>query len=185
MFKENQIFTFLDFETTGIDTSSGTKVRPIEIGAIYTDYQLNKLYEYKSLIKWPEFMLWKEWPDEFQAAYNVHKIPVKRVQKKGKWQHEIVRDLIKIDKKIRKDGKYKPVVISDAPNFEMFFLQMLFGNRENENFIFHYNAWSIFPTFQLFDVKMGNKPHDALSDAQLMLEGMREVFKKAKELNIK
>lgn len=178
MFKETQQFVFMDFETTGIDTSSGTKVKPIEIGCIWTDFQLNKLYEYQSLIKWSEFMLWSEWPVEFQGAYNVHKIPLKRVQKKGKWQHEIVRDLIKIDNKIRKNSKYKPVIVSDAPNFEMFFTEMLFGSRGSSDFPFHYNAWSIYPTIKLVDIKMGVKPHNALADAKLMLESMREVYKK-------
>lgn len=180
MFSKDQIFCFMDYETTGVDTSSGTKVRPIQIGCVWTDYQLNGLYTYQSLIKWSEFMLWTEWPDECQGAYNVHKIPLTKVQKKGKWPHEIVMKLIEIDKKVRKNdtNKYKPVIISDAPNFEMFFTEMLFGSRGNPEFSFHYNAWSVYPTLKLLDVKMGKKPHDALSDAQLMLDAMKEVYKK-------
>ena len=184
MFKENQIFCFMDYETTGIDTSSGTKVRPIQICCIYTDVWLNELYSFQELIKWSELMNWDRWPLHAHNAYNVHRIPLKKVQKKGKWPHEIVIKLIKIDKKIRKNltNKYKPVIISDAPNFEMFFTEMIFGSRQKPEFPFHYNAWSVNPVVKLLDVKMGEKPHDALSDAMLMLEGMREVYQK---LNLK
>lgn len=184
MFKENQIFCFMDYETTGIDTTVKTKVRPIQIGCIYTDSWLNELYLFQELIKWSEFMTLDKWPSKNMAAFKVHGIPLGKVQKEGKWQHEIASELIKIDKEIRKNltGKYKPVIISDAPNFEMFFTEMIFGSRQNPEFPFHYNAWSVYPTVKLLDVKMGEKPHDALSDARLMLEGMREVYKK---LNLK
>ena len=180
MFSKDQYFVFMDYETTGVDTSSGTKVRPIQIGCVYTDRWLNELYSYQELIKWSEFMNWDKWPLHAHNAYNVHRIPLKRVQKKGKWHHDVAMKLIKIDKKVRKGvtEKYKPVIISDAPNFEMFWSEMIFGSRGNPEFPFHYNAWSVYPTLRLLDVKMGHKPHDALSDAKLMLEAMREVYKK-------
>lgn len=179
MFSKDQFFCFMDYETTGVDTSSGTKVRPIQIGCIYTDRWLNELYSYQDLIKWSDFVRWDKWPLATMGAYNVHRIPLKKVQK-GKWPHDVAMKLIKIDKKVRKGvtDKYKPVIISDAPNFEMFWSEMIFGSRQNPEFPFHYNAWSVYPLFKLLDVKMGKKPHDALSDARLMLEGMREVYKK-------
>lgn len=180
MFGENQYFVFMDYETTGVDTSSGTKVRPIQIGCIYTDRWLNELYSYQTLIKWSEFMSWIKWPKMYQGAYNVHKIPVEKVQQEGIWPHEVAMELIKIDRKVRKGdtNNYKPVIISDAPNFEMYWTEMIFGSRENPEFPFHYNAWSVYPTLRLLDVKMGRKPHDAMEDAKLMLEAMREVYKK-------
>ena len=184
MFKENQIFCFMDYETTGVDTSISTKVRPIQIGCIYTDVWLNGICSYQSLIKWPEFLLWDGWPEETIDAYNVHKISFKEVMK-GKWCSNVGKDLMEIDKEIRKSvtSKYKPVIISDAPNFEMFWTQMIFGGLVNKSvFPFHYNAWSIYPMVKLLDIKIGERPHDALSDAKLMLEGMREVYKK---LNLK
>jgi len=180
MFSKDQYFVFMDYETTGVDTSSGTKVRPIQIGCVYTDRWLNELYSYQELIKWSEFMNWDKWPLHAYDAYNVHRIPLKKVQKKGKWPHDIAMKLVKIDKKVRKGmtEKYKPVIISDAPNFEMFWSEMIFGSRGNPDFPFHYNAWSVYPTLRLLDVKMGRKPHDALADAKLMVEAMREVYKK-------
>lgn len=181
MFSENQFFVFMDYETTGVDTSSGTMVKPIQIGCVYTDRWLNELYSYQELIKWSDFIGMKDWPLYAHGAYNIHKIPVKKVLKKGKWANEVALKLIKIDNKIRKnlpDKQFKPVIISDAPNFEMFFTEMIFGSRGHPSFPFHYNAWSVYPTLKLLDVKMGRKPHDALSDAKLMLEAMREVYEK-------
>ena len=181
MFSKDQYFVFMDYETTGVDTSSGTQVKPIQIGCIWTDRWLNVLYSYQELIKWSELMTWEKWPLKTVGAYNIHRIPLKSVLKKGKYPHEIAMKLIKIDKKIRKnvvDKNFKPVIVSDAPNFEMFWTEMIFGSRGNPEFPFHYNAWCVYPTLKLLDVKMGKKPHDALEDARLMLEGMREVYKK-------
>ena len=185
MFGKEQYIVFMDYETTGIDTSSGTKVRPIQIGCIYTDRWLNKLFSYKTLIKWPEFMMWKDWPKETKGAYKVHGIPLKDVVTKGLYAHEVAFDLINVDKSIRKNikkGSYKPVIISDAPNFEMFWTEMIYGSRDNSYFPFHYNAWSVNPMFKLLDIKMDKKPHDALDDATILWEGMKKVYEK---LNIK
>lgn len=181
MFSENQYFVFMDYETTGVDTSSGTMVKPIQIGCVYTDRWLNELYSYQELIKWSEFFYFEEWPLDAQGAYKVHNISLTKIQKEGKWANEVALKLIKIDNKIRKnvtDKQFKPVIISDAPNFEMFWTELIFGSRGNPSFPFHYNAWSVYPTLKLLDVKMGKKPHDALSDAKLMLEAMREVYEK-------
>ena len=73
MFKETQFFAFMDYETTGVDTSRGTKVRPIQIGIVFTDHKFTKIVEYNSLIKWDSIMDMSyrgecDWPKEFQGA---------------------------------------------------------------------------------------------------------------------
>jgi hypothetical protein len=180
-------FCFMDYETTGTDTTIRTKVRPIQIGCVFTDNALNKLVEYQNLIKWDSLLGFNEWPEEFQGAYGVHKIELSKVKKEGVWPHQITNDLMEICKEIRTHlgTKKSCAIISDAPNFEMFWTEFLFGGKDrSKGFPFYYNAWSVYPLFQIFkvDALYGKKPHDALDDARLLWEGMVEVFKKAEGL---
>jgi len=184
MIKDNQYFVFMDYETTGIDTSRITKDRPIQIGLVLTDSKFKKLLEYQRYIKWDsimEILFDNKWPEEFQGAYKVHKIEPETIFVEGEYPYTIRQELNFHLKKYCNNRK--PVIISDAPNFEMFWTEMIYGSRQSKSFPFHYNAWSIYPTFQLLDVNMDKKPHDALSDAKLLHKGMLEVSKKLKEFN--
>ena len=134
MFKETQFFAFMDYETTGVDTSRGTKVRPIQIGIVFTDHKFTKIVEYNSLIKWDSIMDMSyrgecDWPKEFQGAYKVHGIPLWKVQERGLWPNQVRRDINILVKGVVKptDPQRMPVIISDAPNFEMFWTEMIYG----------------------------------------------------------
>ena len=184
---DKQIYCFMDYETTGIDTTKNSWVVPIQIGCVFADRDMECLLEYQNLIKWDILMGRDDWTSIQKRAYEVHKIELKDVRKKGKWAYEIKRDLLEIIGEL-KEGigtEKRPVIISDAPNFEMFFTEMIFNIRDKD-FPFYYNAWSIYPLFQLFGVNAlyGRKPHDALDDAKMLLERMQEVWKKAKDLKM-
>lgn len=181
IFKDTQFFAFMDYETTGVDTSRGTKVRPIQIGIVFTDNEFTKIVEYDSLIKWDSLMQFEDWPKEFYGAYKVHDIPLWRVRERGLWPYQIRQDINTLVNDVVKptDPHRKPVIISDAPNFEMFWTEMIYGSRAKAPF--HYNAWSVYPVLHLFGVYMDRKPHDALDDARLMYKAMVEVYEMAKE----
>jgi DNA polymerase III epsilon subunit-like protein len=179
---------FMDYETTGIDTTVRTKDRPIQIGCIFTDNKLNRLVEYQNLIKWDSLLEFDLWPKRYQAGFKVHKITLADIKEKGRWPHQVRQDLIEIGKEVQEHlcTKKSCAIMSDAPNFEMFWTEFLFqGKDRDKGFPFYYNAWSVYPTFQIFNVKplYGQKPHDALDDARLLWKGMIEVFKKAEVLN--
>ena len=184
---DKQIYCFMDYETTGIDTTKNSWVVPIQIGCVFADRDMDSLLEYQNLIKWDILMGRDDWTPIQERAAKVHKIPLKDVQKHGSWAYEIKNDLLEIISELKAGigTEKRPVIISDAPNFEMFFTEMIFNIRDKE-FPFYYNAWSVYPLFQLFGVKAlyGRKPHDALDDAKMLLEGMKEVWTKAKDLKI-
>ncbi len=184
---DKQIYCFMDYETTGIDTTKNTWVKPIQIGCVFADRDMDCLLEYQNLIKWDMLMGQKEWTQKQNLAYKVHKIRLEDVQTKGVWAHEVKRDLMEIVAELKAGigTEKRPVIMSDAPNFEMFFTEMIFQIRAAD-FPFYYNAWSVYPLFQIFGVKAlyGQKPHDALEDAKLLLKGMKEVWAKRKRLGM-
>lgn len=185
---DKQIYCFMDYETTGVETTKNTWVVPIQIGCVFADRDMDCLLEYQNLIKWDLLMQQTNgWTQKQQGAYDVHHIELKDVQEKGLWPYEVKRDLNEIIAELQAGigTKKRPVIISDAPNFEMFFTEMIYTIR-GLDFPFYYNAWSVYPLFQVFGVKAlyGRKPHDALDDARLLLEGMQEVWAKAKRLKM-
>ena len=187
MIDEKQIFCFMDYETTGVDTTKNSWVVPIQIGCVFADRDMECAGEYQNLIKWDLLMGRKDWTEKQAGAAKVHKIALKDVQEKGLWAYEIKAELNEMIKEIQKGFKThkRPVILSDAPNFEMFFTEMIWGYKD-KNFPWYLNAWSVYPLFQIFDVKTlyGQKPHDALDDARMLLEGMKQIWKRAKELKL-
>lgn len=167
---------FMDYETTGIDTGPGTKIVPIQIGCVFTDHNLNIKEEYQALIKWPKFNLWKDWPEVEQAAYRVHKIKLMDVKRYGQTPRKVCKDLRFLCNTLY-DNRL-PVIISDAPNFEMFWTKFLFDKdttRPNK-LPFHYNAWSVYPLLQFDGISMDEKPHDALEDARIMYKAVKKSY---------
>ena len=190
---DKQIYCFMDYETTGIDTSVRTSVLPIQIGIVFADRDMDVFGEYTELIKWQELMWYEKWPDtpalgDTTRAAKVHKIPLSDVKEKGKWAYQVRQELTSMINSIKMGigTEKRPVIISDAPNFETFMTEMIYGSRQNRDWPFYFNSWSVYPLFQLFGVKplYGSKPHDALGDAQLLHEGMKEVWEKAKRLKM-
>ena len=175
---------FLDFETSGIDTHMASNTVPISIGAVFAAFQgkeLIKIVEYYNLIKWDFLMKHLTWPDEMKPAFDVHKISLSDIKENGKWPYEIRQDLIEICLEIQEMclNKRKVVILSDAPNFEMVMTEKIFGSRTDPDWPFYRNAWSIYPLFQMADVKTlyNRKPHTALEDAKMLYDGMQEVLK--------
>lgn len=175
---------FMDYETTGVDTSQTSDVVPISIGCVFAAFQkkeLVRLVEYYNLIKWDSLMKHLTWPEEMKGAYNVHKILLSEIKEKGIWPYEVRANLVEICREIQECAltKRKTVIISDAPNFEMVMTEKIFGSRTDPDWPFYRNAWSIYPLFQMADVQTlyHKKPHTALEDAKLLYEGMQEVLK--------
>ena len=190
---DKQVYCFMDYETTGIDTSVRTPVVPIEIGIVFADRDMDVLGEYTELIKWQQLMWYDDWPDtastgDTSAAAKVHKISLSDVKEKGKWAYEVRQELTSMINSIKMgmNSEKRPVIISDAPNFETFMTEKIYGSRQNRDWPFYYNSWSVYPLFQIFDIKAlyGRKPHNALDDARMLHEGMRCIWAKLKTLGM-
>lgn len=187
MIKNNQILCFMDYETSGVDTCIHTKTRPIEIGCVFTDNEFNIISSYTALIKWESITTSEGWSTDpgFDGsfseaeAFRFHKIDIESIRKDGIWPYVVRDDLKRIIK--HTEGR-KPVIISDAPNFEMFWTRFIFGACNEDKFPFHYNAWSIYPTLQMFniDVSKISEKHSALVDARSMRDAMLMAHKQAK-----
>jgi hypothetical protein len=179
-------YCFMDYETTGVDTSCQTNIVPIQIGCVFATPELDKILEYERLIKWNKIMQYDDWPIKWQPAARVHKIPLEKVKDEGLWPYEVRQELIEITGEIQDllGTKKSCAIISDAPNFEMFFTEMLWGNKGAGEWPFYKNAWSVYPLFQIMKVEAlyGRKPHDALDDARMLFEGMQECLEKSKVL---
>ena len=165
---------FMDYETTGIDTGTKTKDVPIQIGCVFADHNMNIKEEYQTLIKWPKFNLWEEWPEIHEPAFKIHKIKLEDIKKYGQTPRKICKDLRFLCNLYDR----KPVVISDAPNFEMFWTHYIFqkDTTRPNTLPFHYNAWSVYPLLQFDGISMEEKPHDALEDARIMYKAVKKAY---------
>lgn len=179
-------YCFMDYETTGVDTTCQTNVRPIQIGCVFTTPDLEKIVEYERLIKWDNIMKYDKWPHKWFPAYKVHKIELEKIKDEGVWAYQVRQDLIEICAEIQEaiDTKKGTAIISDAPNFEMFFTEMIFGNKSDPGWPFYKNAWSVYPMFQIMKIESmyHRKPHDALDDAKMLWEGMVECQELCKDI---
>ena len=171
----NKNMVFMDYETTGIDTSIKTQDVPIQIGCIFTNRHLEIKEEYQSHIKWPKMNLWKEWPEKHMPAFKIHKISLETVKKYGLSPAKICKELKQVCSKFDP----LPVIISDAPSFEMFWTKLIFENDTDRptSFPFHYNAWSVYPLLQFDDISVDMKPHDAYEDALLLYKAVKKSYK--------
>jgi DNA polymerase III epsilon subunit-like protein len=165
---------FMDYETTGIDTGCKTKDVPIQIGCVFTDKNLNIKEEYQTLIRWSKMNLWQSWPDVHKPAFGIHKISLENVKKYGQTPKKVCKDLRLLCKMFDR----KPVIISDAPNFEMFWTKFIFEKdvMRPALFPFHYNAWSVNPLLQFNDISIQEKPHDALEDARILYKAVKKAW---------
>jgi len=147
MRNNNIIFCITDFETTGINPS---KDYPIEVGCIFTDKFFNVVDTYHSLIKYPFSKLFTKtdddefkWKEEYQAAYNVHKIEPSEVLDSGLVAYDVLNDINRIVSKLKQaHDNARVIILSDNAYFEMAYMKRLYNlaNRDNE-FPFHYSAW--------------------------------------------
>ena len=94
-------YCFMDYETTGVDTSRGTSVRPIQIGCVFTSPDLEVLVESQNLIKWDDLMLYENWPNKWVRAFRVHKIPLDKIKEEGVWPYQVKKDLIEITSEVQ------------------------------------------------------------------------------------
>lgn len=179
-------YCFMDYETTGVDTSCQTNVTPIQIGCVFASPKMEKIVEYSRFIKNDKIMKYDKWPVKWHRAFQIHKIPLEQVKDSGIWPYQVRQDLIEITDEVQDtlDTKKLSTIISDAPNFEMFFTEMIFGSKNDDVWPFRKNAWSVYPLFQIMGIETlyGRKPHDALADARLLYEGMSMCYEKSKEI---
>lgn len=182
MFKPDQIFFFVDFETTGIDTSTKSPDYPIEIACVIANHNLEMLQTYQAPIWWPHFDTMKDWTPLQQEAADVHGITFEKLKETGAHPDDVRKDLNKLAKKYS-TGR-KPTLISDAPNFEAFHMQRLYSYYEESHFPFHYNWWSIYPAITMFYEKPKLKMHRALDDVIVMYDAFVFAYIKAKVNNL-
>jgi hypothetical protein len=181
-------YCFMDYETTGVDISPTSSAKPIQIGCIFTDSKLNVLVEYERYIKWNSLMTYDKWPPKWQKCARIHKIPLDIIKEEGLWAYEVKNDIIEICSDIQDavGTKQKCAIISDAPQFEMFFTDMIMDYMDKADFSwpFRINAWSIHPLFDIFKIPSDHhiKPHNALGDARILYENMVTVFKSMEKL---
>lgn len=166
-------FFFCDFETTGVDYD---KDYPIEIGGLFLDSNFKPFYMIDEIISWRDLTIQEEmvdgdkfnvWKPEYEFASTIHHISADEYERKGMPAYEVCQELIGFaeimtDIPLKKDES-DIIIISDCPNFEYRFLQLLF-KKCNYPFPFHYCAWST----SLLDHIKGRKyrvsPHRAYPD---------------------
>jgi hypothetical protein len=183
VFKPDQIFVFVDFETTGIDTSTKSNDWPIEIACVFTDHNLKMLRTYTAPIFWPQFKLYLRWPDSYLEAAEVHRIPFDKLREQGAHPVDVANDLNNLCAEFMTTDR-KPTLISDAPNFEAFHMQRLYKIKDNMTFPFHYNWWSVYPAITMFDEKPALKLHRALDDVIVMYDAFLRAHVKASVNNL-
>ena len=176
LFNEKCILCLCDFETTGLNANNHL---PIEIGFYLLDYKFNKLAEYTSLIKWPEYELLEnqEIKRSHILAQQVHKIDYKTLMTEGKNPSLVVSDMI------TKFNKFKPkfgkiILTSDNIRFEWEFMKVLLGDLPITD-VFHYAGWdtSMFlEATKIGDPTTGVK-HRALDDVAILYKHIVEAKK--------
>lgn len=173
-------FTFFicDFETTGINADVDY---PIELGGIFTNSEFIIQDTVDSLIHYPEMFkryleTGKDWDEEFQPAYKVHKISVKEWLENSKNIDVICQEIIEKCNKIKK-GKRNVILISDNIQFEFNFMKRLFRDTK-KIFPFHYCGWDTSLFLELTGIgDPKNVKHRAFDDAA----GLYQHIIRAKE----
>ena len=166
MIKKDDVFCICDFETTGITDED----YPIEIGCIFTDNYFRVLETYTSYISVP--IQDKAWPEKYQNAYNVHKIPLSTIYCKGKNTQSISKDI----NNIRKKYGQRMTIVSDNPYFEMLHMKKVFKGYSSINkrtipfeSIFHHVPWGVNMLLAPMNVQYAtHNSHRALADASNM-----------------
>lgn len=165
------MFAFFDFETTGVNVNSfeyGDS--PIEIGIVLTDEQLMIKDIYQSYIQWEKFKNWEHWPEDYQKAYEVHGIDLKKLKGMGGTPQEVVNELKLLLLNHQKNPKDKFTLVSDNAYFDTFMMHQLF-NQADEDFgtFFHYTTWDINILCKATNTKKSKQhDHSALGDASNM-----------------
>jgi len=167
MFYKGMHFVFFDFETTGIAANGleGDDL-PIELGMILTDENLIFKDSYHTFISWDWMDKYDKWPDQYQEAYNIHKIDISRIKRNKKDIIDIIFDIKSFT------NKNLPTLVSDNAYFDTLMMHKLFnesGNPHEFYKIFHYTTWDINILYKAAGVKkVIEHNHDALGDASNM-----------------
>jgi DNA polymerase III epsilon subunit-like protein len=169
-------FCICDFETTGVDTENDF---PIEVGCIFTDSNFVFRGSYESLIC-HEHVLGSQtpngdWPERWQQAFRVHKIPFKEVI--GASDAIVVTSVIsEIVLDLKKTfGLSRVILVSDNAQFEYRFMKRLFEAGVNK-FPFHYCAWDTSLLLELTDVGDPKAEHRAFADASLLYKALIQAM---------
>jgi exonuclease I len=168
IYKEDTIFCFCDFETTGLNTLTDL---PLEVACIFTDINLNEISRFESLIAYPHI---KEPLTKWIPATLVHKLELNVCTQDGLLPFKVAAQIALHANQAKKTPWSRVVLISDNPRFEWGFMQNLFGDLKVED-IFHYSAEGVNLLLHLaaVDKKKADKAHRAMADAEELLECTR------------
>ena len=177
--KKETLLAFCDFETTGTDPQ---KHLPIEVALVITDWDLNTLAVYSSLIN-PFNGQKNDWDPEERKAFEIHKIPFQTLKEKGKPPFLVVVEINTLLREIKTTREVGAVVlVSDNAVFEYSFMKKLFhlGGRGNM-WPFYYVVWDINVLQLLFPQIIKPEPaHRALGDALLTKEILKRALSQAR-----
>lgn len=149
---KEKTFCFVDFETTGRPNEYQTKIAkgrferalPIDIGLIFADFidgAFTPISKYGTLINpYPFGRGSSTWEyDEEISAYNKHKIELADILETGTDLEEVIEGVLEITSTL----KERPILISDNPNFDTYFMEFIFHeNNQWRDYPFHYSTWS-------------------------------------------
>lgn len=175
--QSSDILCIVDFETIGPDfaTSEFLDSYPIEIACLFVEFtDLKLITAFHSLICWPFMNRLKEWPQKFQAAYEVNQISIDQVRASGKLPVEVALSLIQACERF---SDRRLVLTSDNITFEHFFMKKLLRIATTK-WPFHYHAYDTSLLFQFFETTKTPKKHRAMSDVHWLRERLREVYKR-------
>ncbi|MFW6129736.1 MAG: exonuclease domain-containing protein [Atribacterota bacterium] len=162
------VFCLCDFETTGVDPFNGDL--PIEVACIFTDQNFNIITTYESLIYWPEFGKCEEWPEKYQKAFEIHKIPMKNL-KESKNYYVVANEIRKICEDLG-SGR-KPIILSDCGCFEFNFFKVLYCHPLCNEWPFHYCSWDTSLFLEITGIgDPKNVPHRAMKDVALLYKAI-------------
>lgn len=178
----DSIYIIIDFECTGL-TSDPCAI-PIEIGALACDRGLNILGLYSSLIRHPGTDPLQDWPAENANAARIHKITPAQLRQEGKEAQVVVLELLEFIEACKKDFSQRCVLVSDNTPFELEFLKRLYEAAGLDfKSPFYYHAWDVYYLFKLAglpSVGVGEKPHRAMGDCQLIYKSLVRAFERLK-----
>lgn len=191
---EGKLFCFMDFETTGRlsfyrSINSIHLARPIEIALIFAHeafdensqgYYFKRIADYNSLIQpYAKSLTWEH--EEELRAFAIHKIKKYELFENGLSYPNIVRGILEIIKNIKPVVNQKITLISDNPNFDTFFMDLIFYEARLWHLNpFHYSTWSPnlagFITQTSYKDYMDTKTHKATDDVQALFNYTNKIY---------
>lgn len=201
MTDKKEIFGFIDFETCnlpftkdGISPTKGGKytplmigdAKPIEIGIVFTDDELNVLTQYEALIGWNGLFERDDngeltWKREFLRAGGVHKIEPEFYIKNALPRKQVVEEIETLCGHFTEPSDVfdKVIMYSDNPFFEFLFINIMWGSTREHPF--HFNSRGSRDITRLMKVKDTWHIHRAMDDTMKSFMDYKTAIKKMSE----